>query len=295
MYLNLLHVDDALKRQALFLEQCRGLQARESEAAEAAAGLRLWGKDAAVENFRRHLHSSLHCNGGSGTVVTFMGSGDFHHISALLIGMMAESSDAPLTVIHFDNHPDWVHFSGGLHCGSWVNRALALPQVKRVITIGACSRDLRWPEWKRANLQALRNGKTILLPWRSPSQRFRARDIGGLERDQFLNLLKTLIPTRNVYITIDKDVLSHEGAVTNWDQGQMDVGTLVATLRFVLAHHHAVGIDVTGDYSRPHYPDMLRKLETLIDQPWRQPDADHAANINQKSNLRLLECISEAA
>ena len=106
-----------------------------------------------------------------------MGSGDFHHVSALLIGMLAEANAEPLTVIHFDNHPDWVHFDGGMHCGSWVNRALALPQVQRVITIGVCSHDLVWPEFKGANLRsAWRDGKIVLLPWQSPGAHFpRAR------------------------------------------------------------------------------------------------------------------------
>jgi len=294
MFLNLLHVDDALTQQTLFMDACARLQARQTDARRPAAAVRLWGKDAALDRLKAQLASSIYRNCGSGTVVTFMGSGDFHHVSALLIGMLAESRNEPVTIIHFDNHPDWVHFSGGMHCGSWVNRALTLPQVEKVITIGPCSRDLKWPQWKGANLQAWRDGKIALLPWQSPDARFRKHDMGNMAEDTFLESLKALITTRNVYITIDKDVLTHEDAITNWDQGHMPLSRLLATLRFILTHHYAIGIDVTGDYSKPRYEGhvTLKKLEALIDQP-RTPKRNAAA-VNQKSNLALLDCISEA-
>lgn len=293
MYLNLLHLDEALKSQTRFLEACRALQARETDVADIAAGVRLWGKNAALERLSARLGKSLYRNGGSGTVVTFMGSGDFHHVSALLIGMLAENADEPFTVIHFDNHPDWVHFSGGMHCGSWVNKALSLPQVARVITLGPCSKDLSFPQFKRANLSALRDGKIVLLPWRTPGHFARASEIESLAEEALFKKLDTLIATRNVYITIDKDVLSHDDAITNWDQGQMPMTRLLGILRHILAHHHAVGIDVTGDYSKPHYDHWLKKIEVLIDQPWSTPA--NAASINEKSNLALLDCIREAA
>ena len=96
-----------------------------------------------------------------------------------------------------------------------------------------------------------------------------------------------LITTRNVYITIDKDVLSHSDALTNWDQGKMPLDALLSALRHILAHHHAVGIDVNGDYSRPHYTGKfrhvaLKKLEALLDQPRQsKPAITHKADRHQ--------------
>jgi len=299
MYLNLLHLDDALKQQPLFMETCANLQARETEAIQAASMVRLWGKSASIDNLRKQLTSSIFRNCGSGTVVTFMGSGDFHHVSALLIGMLAEANREPLTVIHFDNHPDWVHFKGGMHCGSWVNRALDLPQVEKVITIGVCSHDLKWPQFKHANLKAWRDGKIILFPWHSPSERFRQHDIEAVGEDDFLESLASLITTRNVYITIDKDVLSHRDAITNWDQGKMPLARLLGIVGSVLERHHAIGIDVTGDYSAPHYAGRmhhvaLKKLESMLDQPKQPIVLENAANVNQMSNMALLSRIREA-
>ncbi len=48
--------------------------------------------------------------------ITFLGSGDFHHMSHLLVRQFAE----PLTLIVFDFHPDWDILPPRLGCGSWV-------------------------------------------------------------------------------------------------------------------------------------------------------------------------------
>ena len=56
--------------------------------------------------------------------LTFTGSGDFHHGSAVLLGQFR----APLSVVVFDQHPDWDITAPLACCGSWVNAALKLPQ-----------------------------------------------------------------------------------------------------------------------------------------------------------------------
>ena len=297
MQLNLLHLDDAVKTQSMFMEKCASLGAHETDATQAASQVRLWGKDAPLESLRSQIASQLHRKNND-TVVTFMGSGDFHHVSALLIAMLAEQNNEPLTIIHFDNHPDWVHFSGGMHCGSWVNRALDVPQVQKVITIGVCSQDLKWPGFKGANLNAWRDGKIVLLPWHSVSAQFSKENIEHMGEEELLQSLDGLITTRNVYITIDKDVLSHKDAITNWDQGQMGLSQLLGIVHHILSNHHAIGVDITGDYSRPHYSGklrqtMLKKIEALIDQPRPLRDTRNAATVNQASNLSILDCLRE--
>ena len=72
-----------------------------------------------------------------------MGSGDFHHITAFLVAFAVENQSAPITLIHFDNHPDWVKFENGMHCGSWINRALEFRKIGKIITLGVCSHDQR--------------------------------------------------------------------------------------------------------------------------------------------------------
>ena len=60
--------------------------------------------------------------------IFFVGSGDYHHLTLAFIADLK----APISLIHFDNHPDWVGFAPKRHCGSWVNRALNMPALKRI-------------------------------------------------------------------------------------------------------------------------------------------------------------------
>lgn len=60
--------------------------------------------------------------------IFFVGSGDYHHLTLAFIADLK----APISLIHFDNHPDWVGFAPKRYCGSWVNRALNMPALKRI-------------------------------------------------------------------------------------------------------------------------------------------------------------------
>jgi len=51
--------------------------------------------------------------------VSFLGSGDFHHISNILIGRINQ----PLSVVVFDHHPDWDTLPPRFGCGSWVTES----------------------------------------------------------------------------------------------------------------------------------------------------------------------------
>lgn len=51
-----------------------------------------------------------------------------------------------------------------------------------------------------------------------------------------------------VYISIDKDVLSPEYAVTNWDQGSMSLKELEKLLYIILLHHPVLGMDICGEF-----------------------------------------------
>ena len=51
-----------------------------------------------------------------------------------------------------------------------------------------------------------------------------------------------------VYISIDKDVLSPEYAVTNWYQGSMSLEELEKLLHIIIQQHAVLGIDVCGEF-----------------------------------------------
>ena len=59
--------------------------------------------------------------------------------------------------------------------------------------------------------------------------------------------IKKIDITLPAYISIDKDVLNHYHARTNWDQGNMSVYTLKKLLEEVFKHQEVIGIDICGE------------------------------------------------
>ncbi len=314
MQLCVLHLDDALELQPDFINACEQAQARFISARDKGSELRLWGRPRELDTLRRNLAAQL-SKGTASAPLCFMGSGDFHHVSSLLLPIALERQSAPVTLLHFDNHPDWVNFCKGTHCGSWVNRAAEHPQVAKIITIGVCSHDLRLPELKGANLDLLKE-KLELYPYQHAPSRVRGqygktpsyeqignelhwKSINDMGEQNFIDHLLSRIPTESVYLTIDKDVLLRDDAITNWDQGRMHLPYLLSLIREISRRHRLIGADVTGDYSTPSYSGslctrLLKRGEIFLDQSHRKPDLGIAAHINSVANHALLEVLSEA-
>jgi len=314
MRLSVLHVDDALVSQPDFICACKNADAELIGIAEDASAIRLWGKQQELDDFRGVLVKQL-TGDQAEPRLTFMGSGDFHHITTFLVAFALENQPAPVTLIHFDNHPDWVNFENGLHCGSWINRALEYRQIEKIITVGVCSGDLKRPEWKGANLTLLSRGLLELYPYDHAPSRVK-RDYGSgasfeqksgalqwktirrMGEQNFIEYLLSRIITKSVYLTIDKDVLAREDAITNWDQGCMRMPYLLSLVKEIGKRHAVIGADVTGDYSIPRYSgDLWTRLckhaEIFVDQPRGKPDHAQAVNINSAANHALLEVLSE--
>ncbi len=57
------------------------------------------------------------------------------------------------------------------------------------------------------------------------------------------------IPTNNVYISIDKDVLAKSETLVNWDQGNMNLEQLIKLVRYIDIYKNICGIDICGEYS----------------------------------------------
>ena len=313
MGLFLMHLDDALERQPEFLDYARGRQAHEANFASKARNLRLWGTQSGLDELRKDMQPHIEQATQNGPLVTFSGSGDFHHLSQLIISCLMEKQKNKATIIHFDNHPDWVHFNDGMHCGSWVNKALTIPGVEKVITIGVCSNDLKFPEFKGANLENLKNGKIILFPFsRRPT--FVFKDYGTQsgyeqkgrrinwdnisEQENFIEKLLPLITTSEIYITVDKDVLSQDDVITNWDQGKMRLPVLLEMLKTLTKKYNVLGVDVVGDYSTKDYGGTFaakwkKKLEIMMDQPKDNYQDKDITSLNSASNMELIKVFEE--
>ncbi len=303
MHLRLLDLDDSLNAQPTLRDAAAWTSVETVPMRDLAQALRLWSRAATMQQARARM-------AGTSIVapaVTMIGSGDFHHLAVLLIERVPE----PVTVIHFDNHPDWVRWAPRWHCGSWVNAALALDQVAKIITLGPCSDDLVRPQLKGGNLDALASGRLVLLPWRHEPSRVWGRVADGpghrQERGHLTwrnladagsadNIAFVLdqIDTQAIWLTIDKDVLPETDALTNWDQGQMPLRALIDLISGIGARKRIAGADICGEFSPPALRNPLKRIESRIDRPQRSADTSRLAR-NEAVNRELLGAIWRAA
>ncbi|HEX5125261.1 MAG TPA: arginase family protein [Rhodocyclaceae bacterium] len=202
-----------------------------------------------------------------------MGSGDFHHLSHLLIQRLPQSSSKPFDVVVCDNHPDNMRFPFGIHCGSWVRHAAMLPNVRTVHVVGISSGDVGWRHaWENylsplyahhihywtVGVDTRWAGKVGLASSFSSFS-----DRAELMRN-FIDMLR--ISNRPVYLSIDKDVLDPAVARTNWDQGSFaleDIEQIIDALDGRL-----IGSDITGEVSIYRYRARWKRwLSAIDDQP----------------------------
>lgn len=301
-----LQLDDFLVGQPRLREQVLAGGGAVVAAGDLGPSLRLWSRPDPLARLRDRLREALPA--GDGPRLVFAGSGDFHHVTPSLIARALEADPGgPVTVVHLDNHPDWVRYSGGLHCGSWVGAAARTPGVAKVITIGVCSGDVGAGRVREGDLSLVAEDRLALYAYRAPDGA-PALEIAGrtwptieaLGLNAFVARLLGEIATDRVYVTLDKDVLRPDDAATNWDQGRMRADELFAILGAVLAERHLIGADIVGDWSRPAYGGgalaaLLKRGEALLDQPWRGPGRAVADAVNQPINLRLLDLFAEQA
>lgn len=143
------------------------------DARDLAPKLRIVANRAALAELGRRLQVRPSARHQGDADVVYYGSGDFHHLTYLFLQQL----DEPVTVVHFDNHPDWVRFPRTVNCGSWVARAVEIPNVRKVITIGPCSDDLANPQLKGADLRAIRAGRLEMYPWQAAPTRVWGRPV----------------------------------------------------------------------------------------------------------------------
>ena len=244
-------------------------------------------------------------------LLVFTGSGDFHHVSLLLLAALADSG--PFTLVMIDNHPDWFRESPPNHCGNWVASSLELPQVGRAVLIGQNSADLRWYRFYRSPFESLCDGRLTLHPLRLASRRVPLRwpkftdDTARFTRhwwgttfrfepcgraDQILHRLAAELAGQRIYITIDKDCLTPRDAITDWEQGGFELDHLCRGLRELAASCQLVGADICGDKAPTPLTGFWRRLDAgrLRHRPH---DRAAAARVNETTNLALLAALAQ--
>ena len=221
------------------------------------------------------------------------GSGDFHHLTALWLRRVRE----PVTVLSFDNHPDWDIRPPRWVCGGWVNRALELPQVRKVSVWGCGNFECWWPGQIFGNRAAERAGKLDVHAWADARPRSRQKRRGLIRqenwREEFLRSVEELNSSA-VYVTIDLDCLVANEAVTNWENGRFTTDDLVWALRALRARARIVGGDICGAYSVPRYARAKQRFAAEFDHPKMAPvDPGQARAVNTAAFRQLWPVLTD--
>lgn len=159
--------------------------------------------------------------------IVFIGSGDFHYITYLLLRRIKE----PFNLLLIDNHLDIKEtFDGFISCGSWLRSILSDEYLKHVFYLGSDITD----------------GFRKIIK------------ING-DFEELLLLIRMKIP---FYISIDKDILSKSTVETNWEQGYLNLEELFKILSYIPIDN-IIGIDVCGEPRPNPFDPNLKKSEEI--------------------------------
>ncbi len=247
--------------------------------------------------------------------ITFLGSGDFHHITGLLLDKISED----ISVISFDDHPDWDILPPRICCGSWVTRILQNGNVKKVILLGATSGDISPKLFRMGNYDSLKDDRLEIYPYQHrPTKVFFKKIPKNISADvksgifydeihwqelkvkniaEFLLHILRRLPTKKVYVTIDKDCLKAKYSLTNWAAGHLELEELLLMLKLIKENTEIVGLDITGDHSPVKTEGFIRTVITAINHP-RESSAggryeSHIDSVNEAANIRILELLKD--
>ncbi|EMA6343962.1 arginase family protein [Bacillus cytotoxicus] len=219
-------------------------------------------------DFRHLEHSNLYCEKSAlqhiqaqlcnrkQKGITFIGSGNYHYVSYLLIQEVLK----PFTLILFDHHTD-MNLSPSqegnmISCGSWVSFALRNnDMLQKVIIVGPSSFQIHSSEHSKIEIFPVEGSHTVSL-----------------------HTILSHIKTDTIYISVDKDVLDPKDTVTNWDQGHMKLSTLLSYIRSMIYKKEVYGIDICGEMPVSPPQIFIPKYQEAITQ-------------NEMANIQILNTI----
>lgn len=242
--------------------------------------LRYHGTRAGVDAFWREVEGRL-------SPFVLYGSGDFHYLAGVLLRRVKE----PVTVVSFDNHPDWDIRPPHWACGGWVNRALEMPNVRCVSVWGCGNFELAWPSRLFANRRALRNGTLRVHAWAERQKPAVRRRFNCMTREDWRGRFQAFaggLADQDVYLTVDLDCLRAEEAVTNWENGLFTADDVAWALGELRASARLVAGDLCGAWSPPGYARWFQRFAGEWDHPKRPPvDGERAVRVNQLALGRI--------
>lgn len=161
--------------------------------------------------------------------ISFIGSGNYHYVTHLLIKELR----TPFSLVLFDSHTDMMPAPDELllSCGSWALNALTqLEQLKFMVIIGVVHEQQEF-------VPPYLVDKLFIVP---------SHQLTG--HQSIVDRMAAAIPTEHIYISIDKDVLNKKDAVTNWEQGEMTLKQLLDLIERIGERKVVCGLDVCGEY-----------------------------------------------
>jgi hypothetical protein len=254
--------------------------------------------------FEHDLAERIGCSLDATRELSFIGSGDFHHVSLALLRRIK----APLNVLVLDNHPDWMRGIPFMHCGTWLVHAARLPHVHKIFHVGG---DVDFDNYYRplAPWQQLFSEKIVVFPARRRFAGGRWQRIGNEPiRDtagaparlariaELFQPYASELARRPLYVSIDKDVMTARDALVNWDSGHLSLDEVLGILQVAVPLSAGlIGADTTGDWSPVVQRNLLGKLMHWTEHPRLSILPQEADRCNGQVNLKILGKLSELA
>ncbi len=185
----------------------------------------------------------------------FWGAGEYHYVTLLRLKALRQ----PVTLVLFDHHHDSAPVQRGVvTCGDWVRHALDLPWVRRVVWVGGRNPELQ-----------------LYLPH---PRLVRVTD--PTPPEPFTEWARQTLPTGDIYISVDKDVLAPEDGATNWGDGDLRLADLLRWISLLGRHCRVIGADVCGEWSLA----PAQVVPSLQDQ--------RAIRRNERANIAIRDALA---
>lgn len=211
-------------------------------------GTNCYCEDAAVEEIKKRLQD-FPAEG-----IHFLDSGNYHYLTLQWL----DKIDTKFNLLHFDNHPDLQQPSFGqiTSCGGWVQEALERNQYLNQVYMYGVEHQL---------LEELEPLSKCVHTGTFP------QDAQLADMQLADDATESILPDRPlpIYISIDKDVLREEDAVTDWSQGTMTLEELLEMVRKLMENYQVIGIDICGES--------------------QDTENEHGHEVNNKTNAQLIE------
>ena len=218
---------------------------------------------------------------------TLFGSGDFHHLTALWLRKL----DEPVTLVSFDNHPDWDIRPPRWGCGTWINRALELPMIRRAVIWGCGNFELNWPGHWFVSRKALRSQRLEVWPWTERLKASGRKRWPGMTRENWREKFQAFaagLAGGKIYVTIDLDCLDSGESATNWENGLFKIADIEWALDELRARATIVGGDLCGAYSHPRSERWMQRLASHFDHSRLEPVSEAATTARNGRALQAL-------